>query len=113
MAIIAALRSAGLDAYLPGGHEGLCTSPYCVVQQLSGMRLGGRGGCAHYRVHLFVPCTGGVGMDAFAARVLESLRELVGSGRISLEEPRGAVLTDDSRRALSSHIDYISYYTEN
>ena len=66
--MVETLRENGVSAYLPGEHEGICTSPYAVVRQMSGSGSG-LGGHASYRVIMLVPqdCPGQ--LDSFAAAV--------------------------------------------
>ena len=108
--IAGALRRAGIDAFLPGEHEGICTRPYAVVRQLSGVASGGRGH-ASYRVILLVPQDSPGQLDGFAEDVRRALLPLRSHG-IYVSQPRGAVLTDDLFRAVTTYIDYISYFSD-
>jgi len=110
--IIQALRDAELKAYLPGIHEGLCLSPYCVVQALSGSLLCPSGGYVRYRVHLYVPADRPEEMDALSLSVREALRPCVADGWLTLAQPCSSVLVSDTYRAAYSYIDYVSYYSE-
>lgn len=43
-----ALKSAGVDVYFPGTHEGECTSPYAVIKKLSSSQFGTYSSDIHY-----------------------------------------------------------------
>lgn len=110
--IVSCLRAAGIAAFWPGTHEGLCTSPYCVVRLFSGVLRTPAGGCAHYRVHLYAPLCSPEQLDNLAETVREALLPLETDGTLQIAEPRGIVTVDDSYRAVCSFIDYVSYYSE-
>ncbi len=110
--IIAQLRKAGISAYYPGVHEGICISPYCVVQLHSSSLSTARGGYVRYRVHLYVPAASPDHLDDLAGSVRGALLPMERAGSLRLANPRGATVTDDAYRAACSCIDYISYYSE-
>ena len=110
--ILDALLEAGIDVYAPGGHRGICTSPYCVVRQTGGFLTEGRSGYARYRVHLLVPASRPCELERLAEAVRCALMPMEEAGIIILSQPRGATVTDDDFDALSSLIDYVSYYSE-
>lgn len=111
-AIINRLREAGIRAFLPGAHEGICVSPYCVVQLYSGTLSTPRGGYARYRVHIFAPAAQPELLEPLADDVRAALLSLEQDGSFQLAQPRGATVTEDAYRAVSSYIDYVSYYSE-
>lgn len=104
-----ALRLAGIDACLPGGHEGICLSPYAVVRQMSGIKTGG-GGRAVYRVILLVPESMPELLDSAAEAAASALEPLRGHGLV-LSQPRGPVITDDAFRAVTTYLEYVSYFS--
>ena len=108
--MVKALRGAGIEAYLPGEHEGICTQPYAVVRQMSGIASDGVGH-ASYRVILLVPQDNPGLLDGFAEDVRQALAPLRAHG-IRISQPRGAVLTDDVFRAVTVSLDYISYFSQ-
>jgi len=110
--IIDRLRDAGIAAFMPGVHEGVCIRPYCVVQLCSGTLSTPRGGCVRYRMHLYVPAACPEKLDELAQSVRDALKPMEKDSRLRLAEPRGAVVTDDTFRAACSWIDYVSYYCE-
>lgn len=112
--IYQALARAGLEVYAPGGHEGICLSPYCVVQPTGGEIPSGsrRCGRAAYRIFLVVPCESPAAMDSLANSASEALSGLVGSGTLQLAAPRSPMMPDDGFQALISYIDYDCYYSE-
>lgn len=110
--IILTLRTAGLNAYYPGVHDGTCISPYCVVQSSSAALVSRQCGYIRYRVHLYVPLDLPEQLDILAESVRDALLPLEKDGCLALAEPRGTTVTDDDFRALCSYIDYVSYYSE-
>lgn len=110
--IIRRLREAGAEAFMPGIHEGICTSPYCVVRLFSGTLSTPAGGYVRYRVHLYTPAGRPELLDALAGSVRTALLPMEADGTLHLAEPRGIVSIDDSYRAVCSYIDYVSYYSE-
>ncbi len=110
--IVKQLRAAGLEAYLPGVHEGICLSPYCVARLFSGSLSTPRGGYARYRVHLYVPAISPEQLEPLAEAVREALAPMESDGSLRLAEPRGMTGVDDAYRAACSYIDYVSYYSE-
>jgi len=110
--IIAALLKAGLKAFPPAVHEGLCRSPYCVVQVLSSALLCPSGGYVRYRVHLYVSAHRSTDMDALALSVRKALLPCETEGWLTLAQPCGTVSVSDAYRAAYSFIDYVSYYSE-
>ncbi len=110
--IVQALRDGGLKAYFPGIHDGLCLSPYCVVQTLSGSLLSPAGGYVRYRVHLYVPADRPEEMDTLSLSVREALRSCTAEGWLTLAQPGSPVLVSDTYHAAYSYIDYVSYYSE-
>lgn len=111
-AIIDTLRAAGLEAFWPGVHEGVCRAPYCVVHSMAGTLLCPAGGSVLYRVHLFVPAHSPEELDALALAVREALAPARNEGWLMLAQPRGVTRFDDTFRAACSYIDYVSYYSE-
>ena len=107
--IIAALRAAGVNAFAAGEHEGICTEPYCVVRQLSGV-LDGGGGRARYRITVLVPAAAAHTIDEQAQAVCDAMRPLEAHGLI-IAQPRGTTLTEDRFRAVTTCMDYVSYYS--
>ena len=67
--IIGALRAAGLQAFPVGVHEGVCRSPYCVVQPVSGALLSPAGGYMRYRILMYVPADRPELLDGLALSV--------------------------------------------
>ncbi len=112
-AIIAALRSGGLDACYPAEREGVCTAPYCVVRRLSGSLTNRRSGYARYCVIVLVPSHLPGCLETTARRVIDALAPLVSDGSIALTQPGGAVVVDDRFRALTATIEYVSYFDMN
>lgn len=110
--IINILRAAGLEAFWPGGHEGVCKAPYCVPHPLAGTLLGPAGGCMLYRVHLYAPASRPEELDSLALSVRRALAGAQAEGWLTLTQPCGAVVFDDTFRAACSYIDYASYYSE-
>ena len=112
--IYGALADAGIEVYAPGGHEGICLSPYCVVQPTGATIRGGVLRCGHasYRVYLVVPCEAPASMDALAEQVGEALTGLVRSGTLRLAAPRSPMVPDSGFMALISYIDYDCFYSE-
>lgn len=111
-AIISQLRAAGIEAFMPGIHEGICLSPYCVVRLFSGTLSTPRGGSVLYRVHLYAPAAFPEQLDELAEGVRDGLKPMELTGWLHLAEPRGATGIDDTCRAACSYIDYVSYYSE-
>lgn len=112
MQIISTLQAAGLRAFPPAAHEGLCLWPYCVVQPLSGTLLSPRGGFVRYRVHMYVPAQSPDRLDGFALAVREAMRPCLEEGWLSLAQPCSTHSVSDAYRAVYSYIDYVSYYSE-
>lgn len=110
--MIACLRAAGVAAFWPGTHEGICTFPYCVVRLYSGMLCVPTGGAVRYRVQLYVPAGRPEQLDELAEAVRAALLPLEADGTLALAAPRGTVTVDDGYRAACSFIDYVSYYSE-
>ncbi len=112
--IYSALAKSGIEVYAPGGHEGICLAPYCVVQPLGGtIREGSRScGQATYRIYLVVPCEAPAVMSRLAERVHNALSGLVGASTLQLAAPRSPMMTDNGFQALISYIDYNCFYSE-
>ena len=110
--IIKTLRSGGIRAFYPGAHEGICLSPYCVVQLHSGSLTTPKGGYVRYRVHLYVPAAYPEKREILAEAVRDALMPMEAAGSLKLAEPRGTTVVDDICKAACSRIDYVSYYCE-
>lgn len=110
--IISALRAAGLQAFPAGVHEGICRSPYCVVQPLSGALLSPAGGYMRYRVHMYVPADRPELLDDLALSVKEALEPAGREGWLTLSLPGGSVDVDDTYLAACSFSEYVSYYSQ-
>lgn len=109
------LRRAGIDACLPGQHEGICLAPYAVVRQMSGIHTGPgstglMGGRAVYRVMVLVPAATPELLDSAAEAAARALLPLREHGLI-LSQPRGAVIIDDAFRAVTTYLEYVSYFS--
>ena len=110
--IINILRTAGLEAFLPGVNEGVCRSPYCVVRVTSSSTVSPAGGYVRYRVHLYVPADRPELLDDLAEAVRAALVPAVEQGRLLLSVPRGDTGVDDTYRAACSYTEYVSYYSQ-
>ena len=110
--IIGALRAAGLDAFPVGVHEGVCSSPYCVVQPVSGALLSPAGGYMRYRVHMYVPADRPELLDDLSGSVRDALRGAEADGQLQLSLPGGSVDVDDTYLAACSFCEYVSYYSQ-
>lgn len=112
--IFAALSDAGLEVYPPGGHIGICTAPYCVVQENGASIPNGsrRCGKSNYRIYLVVPIEQPAAMQALADSVRRALRPMVESGALELSTPRAQTMPDDLFSALISYTDYTCCYSE-
>ena len=112
--IINALKAAGLTAFAPGGHIGVCTAPYCVVQPCGGTmeEKSPRGGRAVYRIYLVVPCDMPQQLDVLATAASAALNGLITAGTLQLAVPRGQTMIDNGFMALISSMDYYCYYSE-
>lgn len=108
------LTEAGIETYAPGGHIGLCSSPYCVVQAGSGSIPNGTRmlGKCDYRIYLVVPIEEPARLAQLAEQVRQALRPMESSGVLRLDMPRSAMVPDDSFSALVSYIDYTCCYSE-
>jgi len=108
------LKAAGIETYPPGGHVGLCQSPYCVVQAGAGSvpfsaPINGR---CDYRIYLVVPIEDPAGLDRLAGKVRSAMEPMVKSGALQLSVPRSAMTPDGGFSALISYIDYTCCYSE-
>ena len=110
--IIDALRAAGLKAFPVGVHEGVCRSPYCVVQPLSGALLSPAGGYMRYRIHMYVPADCPELLDDLADSVREALCGTETRGTLTLSLPGGSADVDDTFGAACSFCVYVSYYSQ-
>ncbi|MBE6760231.1 MAG: hypothetical protein E7554_09150 [Ruminococcaceae bacterium] len=110
--IITTLRAAGLDAFHVGSHEGICRSPYCVVQPLSGALLSPAGGYMRYRILLYVPAHQPELLDTLARSVREALSGAEAEGWLTLSLPGGSIDVDDTFRAACGFTEYVSYYSQ-
>lgn len=110
--IMDALKAAGLTVCTPAQYAGICSRPYCVVQQCGGyLRAESRlGGYCRYRVHLIVPQDRYLLLPGLCIRAETALRGLVESGRLKLSQPRSATVVDDRFAAHSCFIEYISEF---
>ncbi len=110
--IISTLRAAGLQAFPAGVHEGICRSPYCVVQPVSGALLSPAGGYMRYRIHMYVPAGLPEQLDELALSVRDALRDAEIRRELALSLPGGSVDVDDTFRAACSFCEYVSYYSQ-
>lgn len=112
--IYSALADAGIDVYAPGGHCGICRTPYCVVQTTGGYVSGegNRCGRSEYRIYLVVPAESPSEIERLAAGVRTALANMLGSGSLESVQPRGATVPDDDFQALISYMDFVSYYSD-
>ncbi|MCL2486909.1 MAG: hypothetical protein FWE86_04845 [Oscillospiraceae bacterium] len=111
--ILTALKAAGLAAYPPAVKSGVCTSPYCVVQQCGAYLRAEtrRGGYCRYRVHLFAPLDDYEGLDVLAESVVEALGPMEESGALRLDRPRSETAVSDEFRAHGCYIEFVSFFT--
>lgn len=112
--IYSALANAGIDVYAPGGHIGICRSPYCVVQSAGGSVSGEthRCGRCEYRIYLVVPAELPSETEKLAAKVRAALGAMLESGSLVPTAPRGATVPDNGFEALISYMDFVSYYSD-
>jgi len=108
------LTRAGIETYPPGGHIGICQSPYCVVQSGAGNLAGSSTvtGRCEYRIYLVVPIETPAVLDELAKQVRMALEPMVSAGILEISSPRGAMTPHDGFSALISYIDYNCCYSE-
>lgn len=102
-----ALSRADIDVALPGARQGVCVSPYAVVQKTGTYRYASspRLGYTVITVHCYVPlgCYGQ--LDILIGRVKAALRTLSPDLRPSGSE--GIHLINDHFRAHESSVQYM------
>lgn len=104
--VITALENAGIPAYYPGQHEGICTSPYCVVQSMGSFPEAGRGpGYEIIRIHLYVPVGRFSLLETLIEQVESALSGPVGQGQLRPYEEVGACLIEEAFRAHTCYLD--------
>ena len=109
--IIDALRAFGLTAVAPAYRTGICTSPYCVVQQCGGIRRNPKGGSAKYRVHVKVPAADYRQLSHMSEEVRAALAPMVSRGELRELVTRSSTVVDDVFAAHSCYLEYASEYT--
>ncbi len=106
-----ALKEGGLSVYMPSSHEGVCTSPYCVVQFLGSYPRSGMGtGYDVLRVHLYVPIGRFALMEELLKKAENAMLPLIESSAVRPCEGIGACTVDDTYKAHACCLDYRVMY---
>ncbi len=104
---INALKNGGLDVYPPAFYEGICTSPYCVVQYLGSFPQSGPGtGYDLLRVHLYAPVGQFSLMQELKRKAEKAMDTLIKNGAVRPCEGVGACIVDDTYKAHACYLDY-------
>lgn len=110
--IIDALRSFGLTALAPAYRTGICTEPYCVVQQCGGARKNAKcAGSAKYRIHIIVPADDYAMLSLISEQVRQALSPMVNNGSLRELVTRSSTVVDNVFAAHSCYVEYASEYT--
>lgn len=103
--IRSALEAQGVTVYLPAQHEGLCLSPYVVLQPLGEERNGRkRTGRAFVRLHFLVPLRDFSKMETLLQKAQPALKALERGGHIR-RGSLGTAVVDEGFRAHCCRLD--------
>ncbi len=104
---IDALRKGGLTVYTPASHDGVCASPYCVVQYLGSVLHSSAGtGIDMLRIHIYAPIGRFFLIEEMREKTEKAMRPLIESGAVRPCESVGACVVDDTFKAHSCYLDY-------
>lgn len=106
---IDALKDGGLTVYLPAVREGVCTSPYCVVQPLGSFPSGGTG-YSLLRIHIYAPAGRFAVLEEQKRKAENAMKPLVESGAVRPCEGVSACAVDDTFKAYAVYLDYRVQY---
>lgn len=114
MSCVNALKEEGVAVYMPSVYEGICTSPYCVVQFLGSYPISGAGiGWDVLRVHIYAPIGRHFLLQELKEKVENALAPLVEKGSLRPCEAVGACRVDDTYKAYACYLDYRIQYGSN
>ncbi len=106
-----ALKAGGLTVHMPASHEGVCMSPYCVVQYLGAYPNSGAGtGEQVLRIHLYAPIGQFFLVKELKDRAEAALQPLVESGSLRPCEGVGVCNVNDTFKAHACYLDYRVQY---
>ncbi|MBQ9901073.1 MAG: hypothetical protein IJM51_01615 [Clostridia bacterium] len=105
--IVNRLLDAGIDVAMPGTKQGICTSPYAVVQNAGTFRYAqsDRLGYTLITVHCYVPLYNYEQLDTLLQSVRSSLDALYPDLRFAGNE--GAHIINDHFKANEGSLQYI------
>lgn len=111
---IEALKEGGVEVYTPAHHEGVCTSPYCVVQYI-GSVPGSPAGTGYdlLRINLYAPIGRFFLMEELKKKAEDAMAVLIKSGSVRPCEGVGACTVNDTYKAHVCYLDYRVQYGLN
>ncbi len=99
---------------MPASHDGICTSPYCVVQYLGAYPDSGAvTGAEVIRIHLYAPVGRFSALCELKHKAEEALSFLVAEGALRPCEGVGACTVNDIYKAYACYLDYRVQYGMN
>ena len=105
--IVNTLCGSGIDVALPGARQGICTSPYVVVQNTGTYRYAQSAGLGYtlITVHCYAPLYGYEQLD----RLIQSVRSALDSLRPDLRFAggEGIHMINDKFRAHEGSVQYM------
>lgn len=102
------LTQKGFDTYSPGQHQGECTSPYVVVKDMGGSRLGDFTSMKHlYDIMCYVPQDHFSELEPFVQKVKTAMLGLYPMIRPAHYETPS--FYDDTNRSHMISVQYINY----
>lgn len=101
--LIDALKAAGVDAYLPGRHDGKCKKAYAVVSDDGVRRAGKTTGRRLFTVTAYVPVSKPTAMNALLAKIRTAM---AGLENISEMDSQSGDMIDDEIEAYIVGLEY-------
>lgn len=102
------LKKAGFDVYSPGQHRGECVSPYVVVKDQGGTRLGNFTSMKHlYDILCYVPKDKFSTLEVFVLSVKKSMMGLYPMIRPAHYETPS--FYDDTNKSHMISVQYLNY----
>lgn len=111
--IYSALNNAGLKVYPSGGHNGICMSPYCVVQQAGTYTAGddkpGRNSYTGYYVHAYAPLGNYLKLPELLDSVRSALNNLEDEHIVYFTGFESIHQIDDKFAAHTAYLEYRAF----
>lgn len=111
--IYSALRDAGINVYPSGAHFGVCSAPYCVVQQAGTYSSGGdsfgRTSYTGYYIHAYVPLGSYRKLSELISSIRAALAPLEDERIIYSTGAESVHLIDDAFAAHTAYVEYRAF----